>query len=317
MKITRGTTEAIVLAKEGEAKPQADNISLSITAGSCLPGAKLSKMTQSLAYKGIKAMRVPVSRKATDENVKNIQAAIKNSFGFTPTPSGIWKRARSRDLSPNIRNFLWKSIHSAHRVGKYWAHIPECEDRVQCKHCGAEESLEHILLSCPSTGQKEVWKLAKSLWQKKYTDWPALSIGLLLGSGLAVFKDGAGKPNPAPARLYNILIAESMHLIWKLRCESIIGHDGTPPTVNEVHNRWVRAMNDRLQIDINLTDRKRFGKQYTVAPALVLETWNGTLLQNDELPDDWLKEPGVLVGITPMGSLRPPSPPSARQGRDR
>ncbi|KAJ6482425.1 hypothetical protein C8R45DRAFT_1001385 [Mycena sanguinolenta] len=90
-----------------------------------------------------------------------------------------------------------------------------------------------------------------------------------------------------------------------------------PPTVNEVHNRWVRAMNDRLQIDINLTDRKRFGKQYTVAPALVLETWNGTLLQNDELPDDWLKEPGVLVGITPMGSLRPPSPPSARRGRDR
>ncbi|KAJ6503965.1 hypothetical protein C8R45DRAFT_818153, partial [Mycena sanguinolenta] len=145
MKITQGTTEAIALAKKGKAKPQAAGISLSTSATSCLPGAKLSKMTQSLAYKRIKVMREPVSRKATDENVKNIQAAIKNIFGFTPTPSAIWKQARSRDLTPNIRNFLWKSIHNAHRVGKYWTHIPECEDRAQCKHCRAEESLEHTL----------------------------------------------------------------------------------------------------------------------------------------------------------------------------
>ncbi|KAJ6494518.1 hypothetical protein C8R45DRAFT_1052935 [Mycena sanguinolenta] len=241
-------------------------------------------MTQSLAYKGIKAMRGPVLRKATDKNIKT---------------------ARSRDLSSNIRNFLWKSIHNALRIGKYWAHIPECEDRVNCKHCGAEESLEHILLLCPSTGQKEVWKLAKDLWLKKHTGWPALSFGFLLGSGLAFFREAGSKPNPASQRLYNILVSESMHLIWKLRCESSIGHNGTPPTV------------DRLQIDINLTDRRRFGKQYTVAPALVLDTWSGTLLQNDELPDDWLKEPGVLVGIAPMGQLRPPSPPSAQRGRDR
>ncbi|KAJ7903143.1 hypothetical protein B0H13DRAFT_2233955 [Mycena leptocephala] len=246
-------------------------------------------------------MREPVTRKTTDENVKKIQAAVKSEFQFTPTPSSIWNKARLKDISPRIRGFLWRSIHGANRIGKYWTHIPECGDRANCTHCGEEESLEHILLSCPSPGQ----------------NWPEPSLGLILGAGLASFKDDKGKPNAAKARLYTILMTESARLIWKLRCDSIIGRSGVAPTPNEIHNRWVKIMNDRLQMDINLTDKIKHGKQHVLAPTLVLETWSGTLAEEDKLPKDWLREPGVLVGIAPTRSRRSPSPPTGRRGRNR
>ncbi|KAJ7739346.1 hypothetical protein B0H16DRAFT_1219399, partial [Mycena metata] len=74
---------------------------------------------------------------------------------------------------------------------------------------------------------------------------------------------------------------------------------GVPPTANEVHNRWVKTINGRLEIDINLTNRLKYGKQHAITPSLVLDTWRGTLHRKGELPEDWLREPGVLVGIVP------------------
>ncbi|KAJ7779935.1 hypothetical protein B0H16DRAFT_1300123, partial [Mycena metata] len=227
------------------------------------------------------------------------------------------KSIRHKDISRNIRNFFWKSMHSAHRVGKYWEHIPECGDRANCLHCGAEESLQHILLECSSPGQSEIWKLAEKFWKQKYSEWPEMSMGLLLGSSLAIFKDGNGKPQPAKSRLYRILVSESAHVIWKLRCDSVIGRGGVPPTTNEVHNRWIKIINGRLEIDINLTNKVKYGKQQVIPPSLVLETWRGTLHREGELPVDWLREPGVLVGIAPLRSRRSPSPPSGRRGRNR
>jgi ribonuclease HI len=123
-------------------------------------------MTQSMAYRGIKEMHKPVSRIKTDENVRTIQEAVKNEFSYHPKLPAIWKSIRHKDIGRNIRNFLWKSMHDAHRAGKYWLNIPECEDRANCVHCGAVESLEHILLECPSPGQSEIWKLAEELWTK-------------------------------------------------------------------------------------------------------------------------------------------------------
>ncbi|KAJ7908071.1 hypothetical protein B0H13DRAFT_2233358 [Mycena leptocephala] len=250
-----------------------------------LQGAKLSSMTQSMAYRGIKEMHKPVSRPKTDENVKIVQEAVKNIFSFHPKSPAIWKSIRHKEIS-------------------YWTNIPECEDRANCVHCGEVESLEHILLECPSPGQNEIWRLAEELWTKKHPDWPTVSMGSILGSGLARFKDAAGKPQPALARLYKILMTESAHIIWKLRS-------------NEVHNRWLKVINECLEIDRILTNKLKYGKQHALAPSLVLETWGGTLLGEDELSDDWLREPGVLVGIAPKRSRRSPSPPSGRWGRNR
>ncbi|KAJ7864066.1 RnaseH-domain-containing protein [Mycena leptocephala] len=298
------------LAKAGIGKAQEDAIHLEVPHDRQLQVAKLSSMTQPMAYRGIKEMHKPVSRPQTDENVKIVQEAVKNIFSFHPKSPATWKSIRHKDIGRNIRNVLWKSMHGAHRVGKYWTNIPECEDRANCVHCGEVESLEHILLECPSPGQNEIWRLAEELWTKKHPDWSTVSMGSILGSGLARFKDAAGKPQPALARLYKILMTESAHIIWKLRCDSVIGRGGTPPSANEVHNRW-------LKIDRILTNKLKYGKQHALAPSLVLETWGGTLLGEDELPDDWLREPGVLVGIAPKKSRRSLSPPSGRWGQNR
>ncbi len=54
-------------------------------------------------------------------------------------------------------------------------------------------------------------------------------------------------------------------------------------------NRW-------LQLDCILSDRKKFKKKATQV-SLVLKTWQGTLLEESSLPEDWTRENGVLVGI--------------------
>ncbi|KAJ7271111.1 hypothetical protein C8J57DRAFT_948518, partial [Mycena rebaudengoi] len=128
---------------------------------------------------------------------------------------------------------------------------------------------------------------------------PAPSIGIALGCGLSVFRDESDKPHLGSSRLYKILISESAHLIWKLRCECVIGRDGEPPTVKEVRNCWFKNLGMRLEIDINLTDRLKYGNEYSVHPSIVESTWSGTLLDEEELPEHWPREPGVLVSIAP------------------
>jgi hypothetical protein len=86
--------------------------------------------------------------------------------------------------------------------GKFWTHIPECEDRAKCKDCNVIEDLDHILTGCKSPGQEIIWKAAKSLWLEKEAVWPTVSLGTILGCGLAEFRDDKGKIKPGTQRLY-------------------------------------------------------------------------------------------------------------------
>jgi hypothetical protein len=49
-------------------------------------------------------------------------------------------------------------------------------------------------------------------------------------------------------------------------------------------------MNDRLQIHLNLTDKFKTWKVARYPLALILETWSGIWLDEDKLPDYWLRE---------------------------
>ncbi|KAJ7170214.1 hypothetical protein C8R46DRAFT_896248, partial [Mycena filopes] len=64
-----------------------------------------------------------------------------------------------------------------------------------------------------------------------------------------------------------------------------------------VHNRWVKMMNNRLQMDCNMTNWKYEKKALPV--KTVLKTWAGVLANEDKLPNDWTGGTGVLVGIEP------------------
>ncbi|KAJ7154163.1 hypothetical protein C8R46DRAFT_839212, partial [Mycena filopes] len=211
-----------------------------------------------------------------------------------PTPAAIWKSIKHKDITRQIRTFLWRSIHGSLRIGKYWRHIPECEDREMCPTCDVTEDLEHIIFQCTRTGQAQVWELAKKLWVKKGHDWPTPTLGGVLGCKLATFK-ADGRLAPADARLYVIIITESLYLIWKLRCEYVVSREGADPaSAREIHNRWVHVINERLEVDRHLTDHLRYGKQFSIAPSLVLETWKGVLEDEIKLPENWLRGPEVL-----------------------
>ncbi|KAJ7605710.1 hypothetical protein DFH06DRAFT_1150446 [Mycena polygramma] len=155
------------LSKEGAENGTPRTLDMSTTVGPHLQGAKLATLTQALAYKAIKQLRLTPSRKTTEANIKLVQDAGLLQRGKTPTIASIWKSVRHKDLSRQIKTFLWKSIHGAHRVGKFWTNIPGYEDRATCDSCGELETIEHILLECEAPGQAEIWKLAGEFWAKK------------------------------------------------------------------------------------------------------------------------------------------------------
>ncbi|KAJ7046149.1 hypothetical protein C8F04DRAFT_938809 [Mycena alexandri] len=220
---------------------------------------------------------------------------------------------RHKDFTRQTRNFLWKSMHDAHRIGRFWSHIPEFGDREICQFCGEMEDLEHIVLRCRRPGQQQVWELAKNLWLKKHGVWPELSLGAILGSGLASITDEKGRNLPGASRLYRILISESFFAIWKIRNDCVIGNGGVPLPASEIQNNWLFAVNQRLDLDRVMTNRKKYGA-VSIQPLLVLQTWANTLKNETELPQNWLIGPRVLVGIEPN---QPSATPPRRQGRNR
>ncbi|KAF8162291.1 hypothetical protein K438DRAFT_1985221 [Mycena galopus ATCC 62051] len=294
---------AKVKADEGAKKNAADEIDLSVPPTLNVTGAKLSAMTQSLAYKAIRERKMKAKlkkRERTKANIERAKAEAEDNFGFQPTEAKIWKSIQSKDLSRQTRYFLWMTTHDAYIVGSHWlrdTNSPEKQERAECGHCGTIESMEHILSQCEIPGQAEIWKLAKGLWTKRNPKWAWPGIGTIISSGLAVFKDEKGKVNSGDARLYRILMSESAYLIWKLRCERLMQNNGTHPTTMEIHNRWITTMNARLQLDCNMTERKYEKK--AIPPKTVLKTWKGLLKDEDMLPDDWTGSAGVLVGMEP------------------
>jgi ribonuclease HI len=237
-----------------------------------------------------------VPRKSTVANLKKICKAIEDAFGRNVSDTDIWKAVSVKDILPHTAQFLWRSIHNAHRIGKYWTHIPECGDCTTCQECGVLEDLDHILTACKSPGQGIIWEAAKSLWLEKEAIWPTVSLGTILGCGLAEFRNDKGRTKPGTQRLYRILISKSTYQIWLIQNNRVISRDGAPASKEEIINKWKFAVNQRLQVDKSLVNRPIRGKHPALAQKLVLETWSGTLDNEDSLPANWLREPRVLVG---------------------
>ncbi|KAJ3885656.1 hypothetical protein GG344DRAFT_58859 [Lentinula edodes] len=131
--------------------------------------------------------------------------------------------------------------HNAYKNGEYWDTIPDYEICANCSECRVTDSLEHILTECNCPVQDLIWRLGQELWENKRSAWVKPHFGIILGWGLANFKNDDNKPLSGDSRLYTILISESAYLIWKLRCERVIGGKA-PPTENEIIRRCVKSM---------------------------------------------------------------------------
>ncbi|KAF7986133.1 hypothetical protein HWV62_38488 [Athelia sp. TMB] len=292
-----GNEMADKLAGEGANKENPDGIDLTVKENFNLEGAQLSEITQAIAYRAILDRKDEPKRNGTTEMLDITRYATEANFKFTPNDERIWKSTMSKDIRRPIRTFLWKSLHRAYKVGKYWANIPEWEHREKCHACGdPEESLEHILLECEEPGRKIIWDLAESLWKKKVDKWPDLkNIGSILACTMADFQDSQGQKIPGAGRMYKILITESAHMIWRLRNQRMNEGDREKwPTETEIGNKWIAQMNLRLDLDRSMTN-KRFESK-AIPKNKVLQTWKHTLMNEQDLPEDWTKVCGVLVG---------------------
>ncbi|KJA26900.1 hypothetical protein HYPSUDRAFT_180488 [Hypholoma sublateritium FD-334 SS-4] len=271
-------------------------------------GIHLISATQKTLHEGVRTFRKVPERRDTTVRLDMTRHSVEelNGNGIFPADSEIWLSIRSKDLSKGVRGFLWKNIHNAYRIGEKWATIPNFEHRAICSLCGIEESMEHILLDCvPSLAIPTVWGLAKTLWLRSHRPWPLIRLGTILGCALPDFTrpPAAGETDPKPLvgknRLFTILVSESAHLIWKIRCERLIQREDDPErrhSEREIVNKWMLAMNNRLKTDVIQTNATKY-KGNALSDAIVLKTWSGVLQDHENLPENWIRQAGGLVGI--------------------
>jgi hypothetical protein len=180
--------------------------------------------------------------------------------GEIETDETIWKGTRNTALRLRTRQFLYKALHGMQKIGSYWDHIPGHEERSNCQTCDTEESMEHVLISCQERPAKTIWTLVRQLWPHAQELWPTPNIGIALGCGSIHLPQPTDQnetqeehhtqrhsARSGATRLLQILIAESMYLIWVLRCERVI--QGKSHNEDEIRGRWFRAINTRLMED--------------------------------------------------------------------
>jgi len=298
----KGNEEADRLAAEGSRLPsESDTLDLGAPTGLVPSGAKLAALSQKDLYRAILKLRPPLPRRSSEVNVGRVQACATEAYGTAPTPESVWKSTRHRDLTKKTREFLWKCMYDAFKIGKFWSRIEGYEQRGICSSCGAEETMEHILTECSAPGREQVWGLANRLWKMRADSDLPLNYRALLGCSLPNFRKTNDRPDKGLNRLFRIVVSESMYLIWKLRCERTIAWEGDPTRQHapyEIHNKWLQAINARLRMDSVQTNKKIFKKK-VIQPRLVLQTWDGCLKDGLHEERNWCGKTGVLVGIAP------------------
>ncbi|KAI0677140.1 hypothetical protein C8Q78DRAFT_962979 [Trametes maxima] len=291
------------LAGKGAEMPYNEPLEMTIPAALKLTGAKLSCMTQKRAYKAIRCLKAKKleQRRATHENMRQVVVDIKEACGREVTAKAVWASLRGREFSREYSQFMWKLMHDAYFVGEKWykPRMPDAlRERAVCKVCGETESMRHILLSCRACGRGEIWALLEKTWGLTGLAWVAPSWGTVVGAACIPVRTGPkGLRDAGKEGLWMTLWAESVHLIWKMRCERVIQNDGREFTQETVTNRWYAAIKQRVDLDRCAASRA-LGKK-ALNPRRVGAIWRPVLesLGDDELPDDWVLNNGVLVGI--------------------
>ncbi|KZW00955.1 hypothetical protein EXIGLDRAFT_603493, partial [Exidia glandulosa HHB12029] len=239
-------------------------------------------------------------RRATSAEITRTQAALTKINERTPTATQIWTGIKCKDVSRNVRNFQWKGLHGAHKVGEYFENMPSpWKELAKCPRCECTESMQHILFECTDPARETIWKLAEETLEKKLDSCPEIELGTVWGCGVAVFEDEEKEAAAGKARAFRIIVSESAFLIWKIRCERRIQHeDDVNWTLSheETTNRWRAVINMRISTDRLLTNKLRH-KRGALGTHTVLHTWRGLLENEESLPQDWIRRPGCLVGI--------------------
>ncbi|PBK94269.1 hypothetical protein ARMGADRAFT_1029410 [Armillaria gallica] len=285
-----GNEGADQLARIASEKTVPDLIDLTIPPELRTQGAKLAAMTQAMAYKIIRKMKMQMEtyqdkldRRDTNHNVRLALAAAGERCQAENTVEQLWISVRRKDFNRSAHFFIWMLLHNG------------CEDRVECKECNTEENMDHILTKCEAPGQREIWDLAQQLWKQKTGSNLVITKGTIMSCGIQLLNMHRSRNKQATERFHRILISESVHLIWKIRNDRVI-NERPNYTSRKIEQRWSHVINRWMRLDCILSDKKKFQKKAIRVP-LVLKTWRGTLLHESSFPEDWTRENRVLVDI--------------------
>ncbi|KAG2336708.1 ribonuclease H-like protein [Suillus weaverae] len=272
-----GNEKADQLTLTGALHQEPDECDTYVPRNFDLQGAKLSAITQKLAYQAIVNTPNPEYKITTTSLLDLTRYAIESITSSLGTDGAIWKGCRHKDITKKIQMFLYKTLNNAYRIGDFWSKIPTYEHRATCQLCQGEmDSMEHILINCRDP-----------LWPDKHGPWPTPHIGLILGCGVIALprcpnNDNTNNTNnnktPTGAlHLPRILISESAHLIWTMRCDTMI--NGTTYSELTTKNCWLHL--DRV-----------------ITTMTVKNTWSDIIDNNSPYPqNDWMTNLEVLVGI--------------------
>ena len=125
---TIGNEESDRLAKEGAAKDIPEDIDTLIPPEFDLQGAKLTTISQTIAYQSIKSKKAKPPRPDAQENIQKAREAIGRINGSQETDATIWKDIRKPIIRTRIQQFLYKTMHQAYMIGDKWNSIQNCEE---------------------------------------------------------------------------------------------------------------------------------------------------------------------------------------------
>jgi ribonuclease HI len=178
-----GNEAADRLANEGANKDVSDNINLTIPNEFNLQGAKLSSITQAIAYHGIRTMTQLTPRRATTINLDMARHAVKDISNHLETDATIWKNCRRKELRKPIQQFLYKAMHGTFKMGEFWDRIPQHEHRAICSLCHESRiNGTHTTHGVSKPGTNNHLDPDKRPLARNGA-WPNLTIGTILGCG--------------------------------------------------------------------------------------------------------------------------------------
>ncbi|KAF5334198.1 hypothetical protein D9611_014502 [Ephemerocybe angulata] len=304
-----GNDGADVLANEGAGKDQPDRVDLSRGEELEKIGAATHALTQAMAYEAIKTRKPIPPRRNTERMLERTKAVLEELTGEVPTSAAVWlslRRRKAATISQKFGAYAWRTLHEGYKLGKYWDNIDELrDDRMPCRDCEVPiESMAHILQDCRVSGQETIWELAKAVWAVTGLEWPVVTLETVLGVGLLKAKNAEDKVLKGRTRLLQILISESAHLAWCIRCEYRIASKSH--SREEVEGRWRAAISRRLRIDWTLANKQAYGKK-ALSYRVIEATWHNVASNRETIRSD-LVATEVLVG-----SARPRRP----RGRNR
>ncbi|EJD34545.1 hypothetical protein AURDEDRAFT_38674, partial [Auricularia subglabra TFB-10046 SS5] len=257
-KIWREVKETKARAQTAAIWSEESDLDVSIWRNFDLPGVRANRLDQRKAHRAIRnqnIVRTP-PRRVTAANLLIIQSSVKAECDHMPTEKQIWESLSHRDIPKNIKAFMWKGIHGAHKIGEYFEKMPEpWKSKSNCPTCHVTESMQHILFECPDSHQQVIWSLVQALLAVHELEID-LNIGIIWGCACMRL------PSNGAERLLRILISESAFLIWKIRCEKRVAHSDDPDwkiSDREAGERWKTMVGTRSARDARLRDERRYG----------------------------------------------------------